>query len=300
MSRVIRPSAPRVPLGQAQAGPGGAAGARPSRLRLWLRRHRGSLRRAGLAGVAFAGLGGAVLAARALHLGDGLAALHERAGQAANLRVRDIVVEGRSNLPERALRTAIGVSRGDSLLGVQLEAVRARIEALAWVQGATVERRLPGTLVVRLTERRPFALWQHQGRFTLVDRVGARLADQDVTRDAATFSQLPLVVGSGAAERAAGLLDQLAAQPDLKARVVAAVRVGERRWNLRLANGADVLLPEGAEGAAMARLMELHASDALLDRPLQRFDLRLPDRMVVRPADPPLPLPPAAAPRRPT
>ena len=301
MSRVIRPAPDRAaPLSRAPARPSRTEGGRPSRLRLWLRRHRGSLRRAGLAGVALAGLGGAVLTARALHLGDGLTALHERAGQAANLRVRDIVVEGRSNLPERALRAALGVSRGDSLLGVQLDTVRARVEALPWVQGATVERRLPGTLVVRVTERRPFALWQHQGRFVLIDRAGARLAEQDVTRDAAAFSQLPLVVGAGAAERAAGLLDQLAAQPDLKARVVAAVRVGERRWNLRLANGADVLLPEGAEGAAMTRLMELHASGAVLDRPLQSFDLRLPDRMVVRPADPPLPLPPAAGPRRPT
>ena len=178
--------------------------------------------------------------------------------------------------------------------------MRARLEGLSWVESATVERRLPGTLVVRLTERRPFALWQHQGRFVLIDRAGARVAEQDVTRDAAAFSQLPLVVGAGAPERAAGLLDQLAAQPDLKARVVAAVRVGERRWNLRLANGADVLLPEGAEAKAMARLMELHAAQALLDRPLQSFDLRLPDRMVVRPAEAPLPLPPAASPRRPT
>lgn len=305
MSRVSRPtldpaSPARAPLSRTPVRPGHAAGARPSRLRLWLRRRRGALRRAGLAVVALAGLGGVVLAARALHLGDGLSALHARVGQAADLRVQEVVIEGRANAPERALRAAVGVSRGDPLLGVQLDAVRARVEGLSWVQGATVERRLPGTLVVRVTERRPFALWQHQGRFTLIDRAGARVAEQDVTRDAAAFSQLPLVVGAGAAERAAGLLDQLAAQPDLKARVVAAVRVGERRWNLRLSNGADVLLPEGAEGPAMARLMEMHAAQALLDRPLQSFDLRLPDRMVVRPVEQPLPLPPAAGPRRPT
>ena len=75
--------------------------------------------------------------------------------------------------------------------------------------------------------------------------------------------------------------------------MVAAVRVGERRWNLRLNNGADVLLPEGAEAPAMARLMELHTAQALLDRPVQALDLRLPDRLVVRPLpEPPLPVPP--------
>ena len=304
MSRVSRipapPLPPRAPASRPAARPVRSVGNRPPRWRLWLRRQRVPLRRAGLAAAVLACLGGAALGIRALNPGNSLAAMHERLGQAANLRVQDIVVEGRSNLPERTLRAALGVSRGDLLLGVPLDAMRARLEGLSWVESATVERRLPGTLVVRLTERRPFALWQHQGRFVLIDRAGARVAEQDVTRDAAAFSQLPLVVGAGAPERAAGLLDQLAAQPDLKARVVAAVRVGERRWNLRLATGADVLLPEGAEAQAMARLMELHAAQALLDRPLQSFDLRLPDRMVVRPAEPPLPLPPAASPRRPT
>jgi len=58
--------------------------------------------------------------------------------------------------------------------------------------------------------------------------------------------------------------------------------VGERRWNLRLHNGTDVLLPEGAEGAAIKRLSELQQEAKLLDRPVAAIDLRLPDRLVVR------------------
>ena len=48
-------------------------------------------------------------------------------------------------------------------------------------------------------------------------------------------------------------------------------------------NGADVMLPEGAEIQALAKLAELQASHSLLDRPLAVVDLRLPDRLVVRP-----------------
>ena len=89
--------------------------------------------------------------------------------------------------------------------------------------------------------------------------------------------------GYGAPAAAAALLDELEQQPDLKARVIAAVRVGERRWNLRMTNGADVMLPEGAEHAALARLAQLQASHGLLDRPLAVLDMRLADRLVVRP-----------------
>jgi len=268
---------------------------RPSRWRLLLRRQRRAVAY-GLAGVALLAGGAAVV--RAVQPARSVALLRDWIAAGTSLPVRSIVVEGRSLTPEPKLREALGVSKGDKLLNVSLDAARARIERLTWVQHATLERRLPGTLVVQITERHPFALWQSGGKFVLIDRAGQVVAEQDPVKDAA-FATLPLVVGAGAPEHAAALLDQLAALPALRARVGAAVRVGERRWNLRLNNGADVLLPEGAEAPAMARLMEMHTAQALLDRPVQALDLRLPDRLVVRPLpEPPLPVPPD--PRRPT
>ena len=157
----------------------------------------------------------------------------------------DVVIEGRANTPEPLLRAAIGVSIGDPILGFSVEMARQRIESLSWVEHATVERRLPGTVVVDLQERRPFAIWQNQGKFVLIDRTGQVVANQNV----AEFRQLPLVVGPGAPAAAATLIDALTDRPDLQKRIVAAVRIGERRWNLRINNGADVMLPEGHEVA---------------------------------------------------
>ena len=272
---------------------------RPTRWELLRRRRRRLLRPAAVGLVALLTVGGVAVLARGAQPGPAIAGLRERVAAAANLRVNHVRIEGRILTPEPLLRTALGVAVGDRLLGFSLEAARARIEALTWVQHATVERHLPGTVVVQLTERRPFAVWQNSGRFVLIDRGGQVVAEQDPVKDAAAFTVLPLVVGAGAPENAAALLDQLAAQPGLKSRVVAAVRVGERRWNLRLNNGADVLLPEGQEAVAMAKLMELQGTQALLDRPLQTLDLRLPDRLVVRPqAEPRGPVP--SGPRRPT
>jgi cell division protein FtsQ len=185
------------------------------------------------------------------------------------------------------VRAALGVHKGDAILTYSLAEARTRLETINWVQSATLERRLPGTILVRLVERRPFAVWQTEGRFVLIDRDGNVVTDSDV---AAFSGQLPLVVGVGAPQTAAALIDVLATQPALQARMTAAVRVGERRWNLRMDNGVDVMLPEGEEKRALARLAELQASHALLDRPLQVVDMRLPDRLVVRPvADKPEP-----------
>jgi len=255
---------------------------RPGRWKLLLRRQKRLLRPAGW--IAFAGVVVLIglIAARTAVPGGTLATLRERVGGAtafAGLRVTDVVIEGRANTPEPLLRSALGVSKGDPILAFSVELARQRIETLSWVERATVERRLPGTVVVFLQERRPFAIWQNQGKFALIDRAGQLVANQNV----AEFRQLPLVVGPGAPAAAAVLIDALTDRPDLQRRIIAAVRVGERRWNLRLNNGADVMLPEGHEVEALNRLMQLQQEHALLDRPLAAIDMRLGDRLVVRP-----------------
>jgi cell division protein FtsQ len=252
---------------------------RPSRLKLLLRRQRRFLR-PGLWGLAgFAAVMTGVVLVHSAQPGGTVARLRDAVAGAANMRVQDIVIEGRSNTPEALLNAALGVKRGDSMLAFSLEGARQRIETLSWVDHAAVERRLPGTLVVSLTERRPFAIWQNQGKFVLIDRDGQTVANEDVT----AFGDLPLVVGQGAPEATTALLEALAAQPSIKSRVVAAVRVGERRWNLSMKNGTSVMLPEGAEVQALAKLAELQATQSLLDRPLAVVDMRLADRLVVRP-----------------
>jgi cell division protein FtsQ len=257
---------------------------RPSGWRLALRRQRRLLRPAAWIAAASAAtmLLVVVFHSAAPHSTGTIASIRERLGTvmaASGLRVTEIKIENRANTPEPLLRSAIGVNIGDPILGFSLEETRARIETIPWVEHATVERRLPGTLVVNLQERRPFAVWQNQGKFVLIDRTGQVVTNQDV----AQFPHLPLIVGQGAPTAAAVLLDALQERPALEEKVVASIRVGERRWNLRMTNGTDVMLPEGHEVAALDRLMQLQQQHDLLDRPLAAIDMRLPDRLVFRP-----------------
>lgn len=257
---------------------------RPSGWRLLLRRQRRLLKPA-----AWLACGSVVVLflmvvfhSAAPHSAGTLATMRERLGAmtaASGLRVTDIVIEGRANTPEPLLWSAIGVKKGDPILGFSLEETRANIERIPWVERATIERRLPGTVVINLQERRPFAIWQHQGNFVLVDRAGQVVANQNV----AQFRHLPWIVGQGAPGAAAVLLDALRERPALAEKVAASVRVGERRWNLHMKNGIDVMLPEGHEVVALDRLIQLQQEHNVLDRSLAAIDLRLPDRMVFRP-----------------
>lgn len=254
---------------------------RPGRLKLLLRRRRNLMKP--LALLALLGMLGIALAGTVQGLGSGTnwSDKFASAGARLGLVVADIRVDGQVKTPKPLLDAAIGARRGDPILGLSLPEMKRRIETINWVQSAAVERRLPGQILVRIVERSPYAVWQNKGEFKLIDKAGGIVADGDVM---AFAGQLPLVVGLGAPAAAAALIEALAKEKTIQPRVAAAVRIGERRWNLRLTNGTDVLLPEAAESVALAKLAELHATQQLLDRQIAVIDMRLPDRLVLRPA----------------
>jgi cell division protein FtsQ len=196
----------------------------------------------------------------------------------SGLVVADVKVEGRETTERETIMTALGVRSGAPILAMSPRRAKEQLEALPWVRSAVVERRLPDTLYVRLVERKPLALWQHGGKLDLIDTGGAIIPVTRLDR----FAKLPMVVGDHAASHAAALLEMLATEPDLAARVSAAIRVGDRRWNLLIDNSIDVLLPADEPAAAWAQLARLERSSAILKRDVRTVDVRLPDRLVVR------------------
>jgi cell division protein FtsQ len=255
---------------------------RPSRLRIWVKRRRSLVRPAIYGALGLGAVGVLVLAVRAVDPAGrvrGVAESFAGVGETLGMTVQQVILEGRRNTPTDMIRAALGVSRGDPILDFSPEGARTRLETIAWVQTAHVERRLPGTILVRIEERRPFAIWQNNARFVIIDREGRVVAADGLDQ----FGPLPLLVGAGADAVGPALHDMLKHEPEVAERVQAMVRIHERRWNLRLHNGTDVLLPEGHEAAAIRRLGELQREARLLDRPLAAIDLRLPDRLVLRP-----------------
>lgn len=194
------------------------------------------------------------------------------------LRVEQVMVEGRKMVDRQTVLAAVGLKRGQPILSFDLAAARERLEHVAWVESAVVERRLPDLIYVRLTERTPMALWQHEGRFSVIDAKGVVVVDGNV----GSYANLPIVVGPDAPTKADSLLLLLSTEPEIKARVAAAVRVGGRRWNLHLDNGVDVKLPEEDAASAVARLAEINRTNQLVDRDVKVIDLRQPDRLVLQ------------------
>ncbi|WP_122039251.1 cell division protein FtsQ/DivIB [Asaia bogorensis] len=255
---------------------------RPARLVLFMRRHKRGLRvlLAFLFLLVVAGVAASFLRLSASEVR--FAPYRAKLVQYLPFQIKTIQVEGRNLTPESDLMRALGTSVGKPIFGFSVSAARDRIDTLPFIDHATVERHMPDTIVIKITERSPVAVWQDHGQFILINRAGERVPDQGLEgKNGQAFVKLPLVVGEGANLAASTLVDALTANPSVKEFVVAAVRVGQRRWNLTLRDGATILLPEGQEQAALARLAQYQGQFRLLERPVVSIDMRLPDRMVI-------------------
>jgi cell division protein FtsQ len=196
----------------------------------------------------------------------------------AGLTLDQVKVTGRQRTQPDSILAALGIRRGGPILGFDPAAAKRRLEHLPWIKTAKVERQLPGTVRIALTERVPLALWQLDGALSVIDREGDRI-DRAAPTD---HADLPLVVGPGAPDHAKDLLALLAREPAMNARVKAAVRVRDRRWNVVLRNGVEVQLPAETPARAWSRLAAIERKHGVLQRDVRMIDLRLPDRMVVR------------------
>ena len=198
----------------------------------------------------------------------------------SSLILGQVNIEGRNRTRPEEITRVTNLVQGMPILDVPMDQIHKELSDLPWVQSVVVERHLPGTLYIRLTEKEPVAVWQHGQKYLPLDATGKPIQDTQTA-----LPNLLLVVGEGAPEQTPVLLEILDRYPEIRRQVRSAVRVSRRRWNLMLndaENGVVVKLPETGIKEALDRLTRAAESEKLLKRDLSMIDLRQNDRLIVR------------------
>ena len=255
----------------------------PSRLayrleRLWLRPAFRRFCRTGLP--IFAVLGGIGLwasePANVRVVTDWVAELRRSVEARPEFQVNVIGIEGTSPVLAEEIRVVLGINLPVSSFDLDLDMLRGRIEALPGVASADLRVRSGGYLAVAITEREPAMIWQTRGGAVLIDAGGAFVA---ALQDRPGTPALPQISGDGAdlaAEEALALLDAAAA---LDVPLRGLVRMGERRWDIVLADDRRIQLPARGAAEALDRLIAMDAAQDILARDVLRVDMRNPDRL---------------------
>jgi len=133
--------------------------------------------------VGIAGAGVAFEAARFLLASPEMALVHPE----------QISLKGNHYVPPESVLEVFVADRSKSVLRIPLEARRNELEAIPWVEQATVRRALPNRIEVEITERTPIAFLREASDMALVDIHGVIL-ERPLEGD----FRFPVVTGMGA------------------------------------------------------------------------------------------------------
>lgn len=190
--------------------------------------------------------------ARALAVGAAVCATVCVIFWALDQPIRSVQVTGRFQhvAPMDIERLVARAARGKGLLTIDLGALTRALDALPWVDRASIERDWPNGLAVRVVEQVAAARW---GRDGLVNRRGVLFAT-GVGRPPAGLARLSGPEGSEAevTQRYLQMRRRLAAA----GLTVAALRLDARgAWQLQLSNGIAVRLGRSQVGARFDKFM---------------------------------------------
>jgi cell division protein FtsQ len=166
-----------------------------------------------------------------------------------------------------------------SSFDLDLEAMRADIEALDQIKSASVRVGQAGALEVRLTPRVAVALWRDSDVLRLIDADGVQSGQINARADRL---DLPLIAGDGAEDNIAEALSLFAAAGPLNDRVRGLVRMGERRWDMVLDRDQRILLPGDGAVGALDRVIALNDAQDMLNRDVAVVDMRNANRPTLR------------------
>jgi cell division protein FtsQ len=206
----------------------------------------------------------------------------ERLARVMGFGIDQVTLSGHHFSYDRDVFDALDLANVRTFAALDTAAVKARIERLPWIDTAELTRVYPGELQIRVTERKPYAVWQRTDRHYLIDRTGRVLA----AVSGSSLPDLPRFAGEGAATEAAGLMESLARYPEIASRLAEAERVSERRWKLKLANATVIELPADGEVGALEELSRDAALGRLVAAGRTRLDFRGPGRVAIRPEAP--------------
>jgi len=245
---------------------------------LWLRRILLGFAAAGVVAGYFAGVAHLT---RSGWVGERLASIEAALAEEiadAGFRVRSIEAQGMAKTEAAVLWQTLGIQSGQPIFAIDLERARQQVERLPWIRVATVERSLPDTLIVRVLERQPLALWQRDGDISLIDETGTIVPDAPLE----DFRDLPLLAGEGVPQAAGDLLSVLQEDPALARRVTGASHIEHRRWDVLVDDRVWVKLPQTGVREAWLRLGREEQLHGVLARNVISIDARNGEQWVFR------------------
>ncbi|PYQ32025.1 MAG: hypothetical protein DMF56_02705 [Acidobacteria bacterium] len=208
----------------------------------------------------------------------------EHAQSDARFAVKHIEIAGEVHTPRAAIDGVAQRYVGVNLFQIDIARVQRDLGGVGWISHINIEKKLPDTLRIKITERTPVALVRINGALRYADETGVAFAD---LTSAAGDNDLPIITDASGAEltRAVALLRELRAHDrEIYSRISEVRPIAPRGFAI-FDRQLGAFVYADADNVS-AKWRSLYAILGAENQPrIEYADLRFADRVIVKVSD---------------
>ena len=205
--------------------------------------------------------------------------------QRPEFMIQQMHIQGVPERFDKQVRDTLNVSLPVSSFDLDLEAMKARVDAIEAIETVNLLIGSKGILEVGVVMRVPVLVWRNDKGLALLDATGQKSGPL-VSR--LERPDLPLITGVGVQDHTAQALEIFNKLSPISGRVRGLMRVGERRWDVILDRNQVLKLPEDEPIQALGRILALHRAQDILNRDITVVDIRDGRKPILRLSEPAL------------
>lgn len=186
-----------------------------------------------------------------------------------------INISGANKKTQKLIYENIGILKGDSIFKLPAQEIFFNVSKVNWIKSVSIQKILPNTINIKVKERKPIAIFQHDQDSDLIDEDGVF-----IEKIKNRISGIPIISGENANVNVKYILGLIAKYNDLQDNLESLTYIRERRWNI-VVRSVKVLLPETEIENALDVLSIIMKTEKINKNTVSQIDLRIPGNAVL-------------------
>jgi len=163
-----------------------------------------------------------------------------------------------------------------SLLSISLKNIYDYTKSFDCIENVKISRIFPDKLKINIINKTPIAIWQNKKNFFFITTTNELMQ----IRNSENLLNFITFTGSNAYLHATKLIETISIDQEMFSQIDAAMRVGDRRWDIRLKDGTEIKLPENDPEVAWKKFIDLrNNSEKFNHGKMKTIDLRIEDKI---------------------
>ncbi|MDR3031310.1 MAG: cell division protein FtsQ/DivIB [Holosporales bacterium] len=194
----------------------------------------------------------------------------------SGLVLNSINISGANSKVENLIKDKLKFEKGDNIFKLSMSEIYQRIKEIGWIKEVVIKKFLPNTLDIKIVQKTPVAIFQHNSTFTIIDEKGNYI--EDITP---TATNLPIVAGEDANINVGSILESIAKYEIVKTKLNSLAFIRKRRWDIFICGGIQIKLPDNNIDDALSILSIILKQNNFNKKTIKSIDIRTKDNVII-------------------